>query len=258
MDSRTGLELSFLQLDAGMVRYRPLSDLGNVVERAPGDVVLLPEMFATGFRTDARGVSQPLSGEIVRTMERWAVGSGKAVVGSVAVSEGETFRNRLIFARPTGEKSWYDKRHLFRPGGEAEEFVRGTRRTVIEYRGVRFLPLLCYDLRFPVWSRCRGDYDVILCSAAWPLSRAAAWRTLLCARALENQAWVVGANFCGEDAAGRYAGGSAIIDCFGRFRAEAPVAEETVRTVRFLPEEQHSFRERFPTWREADDFALKL
>lgn len=256
MNSRTGLELSFLQLDAGLVRYRSLSALGEVVLRAPGDVVVLPEMFATGFRTDAGAVSQPMEGEIVTSMRRWAAESGKAVAGSVAVLTESGFRNRLIFAHPSGEVSYYDKRHLFRPGGEAEEFSRGTQRTVIEYRGVRFLPLLCYDLRFPVWSRCRGDYDVILCCAAWPESRREVWRTLLCARALENQAWVVGANFCGADAAGRYGGGSAIIDCFGRFRAEATATEETCRTVRFLADEQQAFRDRFPTWREADDFVL--
>ena len=167
LNSRTGLELSFLQLDAGLVRYRSLSALGEVVLRAPGDVVVLPEMFATGFRTDAGAVSQPMEGEIVTSMRSWAAKSGKAVAGSVAVLTDSGFRNRLIFAHPSGEVSYYDKRHLFRPGGEAEEFSRGAQRTVIEYRGGRFLPLLCYDLRFPVWSRCRGDFDVILCCAAW-------------------------------------------------------------------------------------------
>ena len=214
MDFRTGLELSFLQLDASKPVSSRLSAVGERVLQAPGDLVVLPEMFATGFR------------------------------------------NRMLFVRPSGEISWYDKRHLFRPGGETDSFRPGNRREVVEFRGIRFLLLVCYDLRFPVWSRCRGDYDVILCSAAWPESRCDVWRTLLRARALENQAWVVGVNFAGADAAGRYAGSSAIIDCFGRLRAEAPPQGAACRTARFLAEEQSAFRERFPTALDADDFTL--
>lgn len=256
MNSNDNFDLSFLQLDATTLDTRTLAEVGELIDRTPGDLVVLPEMFATGFRTDAAAVAQPVDGEIVTALRAWARESGKAVVGSVAVADGPTFRNRLFFARPTGELEWYDKRHLFRPGGETDTFTPGDRRTVVEYRGIRFLLLVCYDLRFPVWSRCRRDYDVILCSAAWPSSRRDVWRTLLCARALENQAWIVGANFCGEDPTGRYAGASAIVDCYGRFRAEAPESASVCRTVHFSLEEQNRFRERFPTWREADDFTL--
>ena len=122
-------------------------------------------MFATGFRTDAAAVAQPMDGAVVASMREWAVRSRKAVAGSVAVADGGGFRNRMLFVRPSGEISWYDKRHLFRPGGETDSFRPGNRREVVEFRGIRFLLLVCYDLRFPVWSRCRGDYDVILCSA---------------------------------------------------------------------------------------------
>lgn len=257
MKNEVSFDLTLLQLDAAAAAVSSLDALGERILRSPGDLVLLPEMFATGFRTDAAAVAQPVDGEVVTALREWAVRSGKAVVGSVAVREGASCRNRLFFAGPAGELAWYDKRHLFRPGGETDAFTPGTERTVVEYRGIRFLLLVCYDLRFPVWSRCRRDYDVILCSAAWPESRRDVWRTLLCARALENQAWIVGTNFCGEDATGRYAGASAIIDCYGRFRAEAPVREAACRTVHFSLDEQNRFRERFPTWREADDFVLK-
>lgn len=250
-------DLTLLQLDAAAVSRARLDDIGREVLRAPGDLVLLPEMFATGFRTDAAAVAQPADGEIVTALRTWAVRSGRAVAGSVAVSEGATFRNRLYFAHPSGRLDWYDKRHLYRPGGETDAYGPGTERRVVEYRGIRFLLLICYDLRFPVWSRCRRDYDVILCSAAWPESRREVWRTLLCARALENQAWVVGTNFCGGDATGRYAGSSVIIDCRGRIRAEAPEEGAACRTAGFSLDEQTRFRERFPTWREADEFVLK-
>lgn len=250
-------DLTLLQLDAAAASAHRLDAIGEAISRAPGDLILLPEMFATGFCTDAASVAQPTDGEIVTALRAWAAGSGKAVAGSVAVRDGATFRNRLFFAHPTGELAWYDKRHLYRPGGETDSFTPGAERTVVEYRGIRFLLLICYDLRFPVWSRCRRDYDVILCSAAWPESRRDVWRTLLCARALENQAWIVGTNFCGGDSTGRYAGSSAIIDCYGRFRAEAPEREAACRTVHFSLDEQNRFRERFPTWREADEFVLK-
>lgn len=257
MPADTTIDLTFLQLDAAQTGRHRLEALGEAVLRAPGEVVLLPEMFATGFRPDAATVAEPMAGEIVTNLRRWATRSGKAVVGSVAVSDGDTFRNRMLFATPSGDLAWYDKRHLFRPGGEADTFSPGRERTVVEYRGLRFLLLLCYDLRFPVWSRCRRDYDVILCSAAWPRSRGEVWRTLLRARALENQAWIVGVNFCGEDASGLYAGSSAIIDCYGNLRAEASESAAACRTARFSLEEQNRFRERFPTWREADDFVLE-
>lgn len=257
MKNQPVFDLTFLQLDAALSERRTLDEIGQQILRAPGDLVLLPEMFATGFRTDAATVAQPMDGEIVTALRTWAAQSGKAVAGSVAVTDDGRYCNRLLFATPSGELTWYDKRHLFRPGGETDTFTAGERRVVVEYRGVRFLLLVCYDLRYPVWSRCRQDYDVILCSAAWPESRRDVWRTLLCARALENQAWVVGANFCGEDATGRYAGSSVIIDCYGRFRAEAPERAEACRTVHFQLDEQNRFRERFPTWRDADDFVLK-
>ena len=256
MNADIQLDLTFLQLDAAQTGPDCLAGVGESILRASGDLVVLPEMFATGFRTEASDVAETMEGPVVTALRTWAADSGKAIVGSVAVRDGSTYRNRQIFARPSGQLTWYDKRHLFRPGGETGRFTPGTERTVVEYRGIRFLLLVCYDLRFPVWSRCRRDYDVILCSAAWPRSRTEVWRTLLRARALENQAWVVGSNFCGEDPAGRYAGSSLVIDCYGSIRAEASGPGSTCGTARFSLEEQNRFRERFPTWREADDFVL--
>lgn len=121
------------------------------------------------------------------------------LAGSLAVSENGHFFNRMLFVYPSGECARYDKRHLFAPGGEADEYTPGDRRVVVTYRGVRFLLLVCYDLRFPVWSRSRDDYDAILCCASWPASRRDVWRTLLRARAIENQCFVAGANRTGRD-----------------------------------------------------------
>lgn len=247
-------DIAFLQIDPS--QGRSLEALGAEVENTGGDLVLLPEMFATGFRTDAAQFAQPMDGPIATAMREWAVRGRKAVVGTVAVVDEGRYCNRMLFAGPSGELAWCDKRHLFRPGGENERFTPGDRRTVVEYGGLRFLLLTCYDLRFPVWSRCRGDYDVILYSAAWPASRRDVWRTLLRARAIENQAIVVGADFAGADAFGRYAGCSAVVDWSGEVRAEGAAEAEDRRTVTIRNEELNDFRTRFPAWMEADDFTL--
>ena len=144
---------------------RNLKRLEPIVAAADADVVVLPEMFATGFKLRPSCVAEPADGLVVTTMRRWAAQYGRAVVGSVVVAEQERFRNRMFFVKPSGETAWYDKRHLFRPGGEARDYTPGDRRVIVEYMGFRFLLLVCYDLRFPVWSRNRGDYDAILCSA---------------------------------------------------------------------------------------------
>ena len=175
----------------------------------------------------------------------------------MAVGGGATLRNRLFFAHPSGELAWYDKRRLFRPGGETGPFTPGSDRTVVEYRGLRFLLLVCYDLRFPVWLRCRDDYDAILCCASWPASRRDAWCTLLRARAIENQCYVAAANRIGRDPAAHYAGDSVLLDFRGRTLAEAG-AEECLIRAGFDLSAVSAFRGEFPAWRDADDFEMRI
>ncbi|MDE5623945.1 MAG: nitrilase family protein, partial [Alistipes sp.] len=136
---------------------RNLERLEPAVAAAEADVVVLPEMFATGFKLRPSVVAEPQDGLVVTTMRRWAATYGKAVVGSAVIAEEGTYRNRMFFVKPSGETQWYDKRHLFRPGGEGRDYTPGDRRVVVEYMGFRFLLQICYDLRFPVWSRNRGD-----------------------------------------------------------------------------------------------------
>ena len=155
-----------------------------------------------------------------------------------------------------GETAWYDKRHLFRPGGEARDYTPGDRRVIVEYMGFRFLLLVCYDLRFPVWSRNRGDYDAILCSASWADDRREVWRTLLRARAIENQCYLAGVNRVGTDPDASSAGDSALIDFAGRTLADAGDRERTL-IAEFDSEAQAAFKEKFPAWMDADDFELK-
>lgn len=227
-----------------------------LVARADADLVVLPELFATGFDPDAVAVAEPEQGPVLTAMRRWAARYDRAIAGSVAVATEGGFRNRMYFVRPSGEAEWYDKRHLFRPGGEAVAYAPGAERRAVSYRGWRLLPLICYDLRFPVWSRCRGDYDAILCCAAWPAPRRDAWRTLVRARAIENQCYVAAANRAGTDPGIDYAGDSALVDFCGRTMAEAGPGERLL-VAEFDRAALDAFRDRFPTWMDADRFRLE-
>ena len=235
---------------------RNLRRAESFVAQAEADLVVLPEMFATGFVTEPRRSGLPDEETIVEWMRRTAQRHRAALAGSAVVRCGDRFVNRLFFVRPTGEAEHYDKRHLFSIGGEGAHFAAGRRRTVIAYGGLRFLLLVCYDLRFPVWSRCRGDYDAILCVASWPASRREAWRTLLRARAIENACYVVGVNRTGDDPQNRYAGDSAVVDFRGMPLCEADASEQVV-AAELDRGALDRFRSEFPVWRDADDFRLR-
>ncbi len=236
---------------------RNLELLQPIVEAADGDLVLLPEMFATGFKLSPQCVAEPSDGLIVTTLKRWAKQYNKAIVGSVVIAEGVKYRNRMYFFKPSGEVEYYDKRHLFRPGGEARHYTAGDKRVVVEWRGVRFLLVVCYDLRFPVWLRNRGDYDVILCSASWAQSRREVWRTLLRARAIENQCYMAGANRVGIDPEAHYSGDSALIDPRGNTLSDADSRVCTLTGVLDI-DAQNAFRASFPAWEDADDFVINV
>ena len=150
---------------------RNLRRAESFVAQAGADLVVLPEMFATGFITEPWRSELPDEATIVEWMRRTARRHATALAGSAVVRSGGSFVNRLFFVRPGGGVERYDKRHLFSIGGEGAHFAAGQRRVVVGYGGLRFLLLVCYDLRFPVWSRCRGDYDAILCVASWPAAR---------------------------------------------------------------------------------------
>ncbi len=233
-----------------------LARVEHFVAEAEADLVVLPEMFATGFKLKPSVVEQTMEGEIVTAMRRWAADYRKAVVGSVVIGEEGCCFNRELFVEPSGRMTAYDKRHPFTPGGEGVFYRRGNRRVVVEYMGFRFLLLVCYDLRFPVWSRCRGDYDAIIYGASWAENRRDAWCTLLRARAIENQCYVIGVNRVGDDPDGHYRGDSAVIDFLGRDLADAG-DRECCPTATLDLEALRAFREQFPAWRDADDFELK-
>jgi omega-amidase len=234
----------------------------------PTDLIVLPEMFTTGFTMDARAVAEVMNLTTFRWLRQMAIQTNAAITGSYVVTETDKtgkrlFFNRLVWMEPDGAFAIYDKRHLFRMAGEAEIYTAGTTRLVREWRGWRVCPLICYDLRFPVWSRqqpepliAEQEYDLLLYVANWPTARQHVWNTLLQARAIENLSYVVGVNRVGTDGQGiAYAGESAVIDYKGEVLFRQPDTETAHQTTLSLAGLQ-AFRAKFPAHLDADQFQL--
>jgi omega-amidase len=222
------------------------------------DLVVLPEMFTTGFTMKPEEHAEPAAGPT----REWLVGQARrldaAVGGSVAINDNGRFYNRFMLAMPEGPTYWYDKRHLFRMGQEHRHYSPGGHALIIEWRGARLCPMVCYDLRFPVWSRRRPelDYDVLIYAANWPAARRFAWNTLLRARAVENQAYCVGVNRVGDDGLGiAHAGDSVVLDFMGQALLE--LHDKTLAaTVPIDIEAVRGWRDKFPAHLDADAFSL--
>ena len=230
----------------------------DAIDRNPGaDLYVLPEMFSTGFCTNPLGIAETTDSDTLKWMKAVAAEKDAAIAGSVAVTDGENFFNRFYFVKPDGSVTHYDKKHLFTYGGEHHRFTPGEERVVVEWRGVRILLEICYDLRFPVWARNRGDYDMILYVASWPTPRVAAWSALLVARAIENQCYVAGVNRVGTDPACEYCGGTVVIDPYGKTIAECPMGEENEASAIVDMDALEAFREKFPVLNDADEFERK-
>ena len=223
------------------------------------DLVVLPETFTTGFSMEVERIAEPAAGPTTQWLTHLAARLDAAITGSVITLDDGRYYNRLLWASPTGEVRHYDKRHLFRMGREHQHFTAGRAAWSVAWRGFKVCPLVCYDLRFPVYSRRRSelDYDLLLYVANWPAPRADAWRQLLRARAIENQAYVVGVNRVGDDGHGvAYSGDSAAIDFLGRTLAECGAAPALVG-VELQQPPLAAFRERFPAHLDADRFTLE-
>ena len=221
------------------------------------DLIVLPEMFTTGFSMNT-GLAEIMEGATVQWMKEQAALTDGAVYGSAIITEaGRTF-NRGLFVAPDGSVQHYDKRHLFRFAKETDHFASGKERVVVEWRGWRILLQICFDLRFPVFARNRGDYDAVLYIANWPEARSYPWNQLLIARAIENQCYVVGVNRVGMDGKGiHYSGDSVSIEPKGQVLASCTPKHECITTCLFDAAYLDDFRAKFPVGKEADDFELK-
>lgn len=229
---------------------------GKAILEAPAsDLYVLPEMWSTGFATKPQDIAES-DGQSLAWMQQMADRLNAALAGSIATREGGCYYNRFYFVRPGQDPVWYDKHHLFTYGGEHHRYTPGQERIIVEWRGVRFLLQVCYDLRFPIFSRNQPDgpdaYDVALYVASWPSSRRLPWDTLLRARAIENQCYVCGVNRVGADPVCPYNGGTALIDPYGRTLAACP--DDTVATLSAeidIPRLQ-AFRQKFPVLGDRD------
>ena len=232
--------------------------LEQLIESAPeADLYVLPEMWSTGFATEPEGLAER-DDATLKWMKQMALRYDAALAGSVAVEENGKFYNRLYFVKPDGMVEYYDKHHLFSYGGEDKHYACGNKRVVVEWRGVRFLLNVCYDLRFPVWMRYCGDYDAMLCVANWPTVRIDSWNILLRARAIENQCFVVGVNRVGKDPNCEYCGCSAIINPYGQIIVECERHKECSAEAVLDMQMLQAYRAKFPALNEKDKFEITI
>ena len=231
------------------------------------DLIVLPEMFSTGFSMCSSAFAEPMNGPTVKWMEEKAREKGCVITGSFICVENGKYFNRLVWMNPDGTFKTYDKRHLFRMAHEVDHYSAGQNKIIVELKGWKICPLICYDLRFPVWSRNTNqhsilnnlnyEYDVLIYVANWPERRAHPWKTLLMARAIENQCYVVGLNRVGDDGNKiEHSGDSAVINAKGEVISNIKPHQESTETVAINFEELRTFRKAFPAILDADDFKI--
>lgn len=222
-------------------------------------LVVFPEMFTTGFTMLPSPLAEPVDGPTVKRIQQLADDTGYAIAGSVIAAEGTRYYNRLYFFERGSLPRWYDKAHLFSPGGEDLVYSRGNGHLIIPFMGVNISFQICYDLRFPVWFRNRNnEYDLLINVASWPAPRSNVWKSLLVARAIENQCYMAGVNRVGRDFNGNmHQGDSMIVSPRGEIITSLPGSVEGIVSCHIDIEMLKQFREKFPVWRDQDSFTLK-
>jgi predicted amidohydrolase len=234
--------------------------------RGQTELIVLPEMFSTGFNTDPSDLAETMEGPSVRWMKEMASQNKVILTGSLIIEEQKKFFNRLLWVLPDGQVGHYDKRHLFGYAGEDEHYSRGEHRLIASVKGWKINLLICYDLRFPIWARHTSvsgtinepEYDLLIYVANWPDKRSHAWKILLQARAIENQSYVVGVNRVGKDAKNlNYSGDSMIVDPMGEIMHQSIALEDSFTCI-LDKEKLKQIRERLPFWKDRDKFRIEL
>lgn len=240
----------------------------KINELAETDLILLPEMFTTGFSMQSEKLAEQMEGESIEWMQRMASSKQAVICGSMIIEEEGNYYNRLLWVEKDGSVKTYDKRHLFRMANEDDYFKPGKEKLIVELKGWKICPMVCYDLRFPVYSRNRyqtdrstyakAEYDLLFYIANWPAARSAAWRKLLYARAIENQVYVAGLNRIGKDGKDiDYDGSSMVLDAKGEEMWQAKLNAEDQVTITLDLDELNAFRKKFPLGMDADEFTLE-
>lgn len=255
------LRLTLIQTD--LYWENPTANLAMLEEKIaallhPTDIIILPEMFTSGFSNNTPAFAEVTNQTTHRWMRQMAEQTNAVVTGSLAIKIGDKVANRLLWVQPDGQTFFYDKRHLFRMGLENEHFMAGKTQVVFSWKGWNICPTVCYDLRFPVWSRnTQLRYDILLNVASWPAARKFVWQTLLPARAIENLAYVVAVNRIGTDGnLIEHNGLSAVYDFKGQLLNQ-PTEKEEIIQLSLSKAALVDFREKFPAYLDADDFSIK-
>lgn len=249
-------------IQTNLVWENALENRSHLAQKITGfmedvDLIVLPEMFSTGFTMHPKEVAETMEGETIAWLQHLAKAKNAAITGSLIIKEDGKFFNRMVFVFPDGKIEQYDKRHLFGLAGEHKEFTAGTEKRVVNYKGWNICLQICYDLRFPVFSRNTDDYDLLIYVANWPNVRANAWNALLQARAIENMSYVVAVNRIGSDEnKNQYQGDSQVVDAMGNYVLE-PHQSEGVFIVELDKKAQEDNRKKFGFLNDADQFKLK-
>lgn len=221
------------------------------------DIIVLPEMFTTGFSMKSKELAEKMDGISVKWMINKSKELNVVIIGSIIIEENNKYYNRLLWVYPDGNILKYDKRHLFRMANEHKYFSPGKTKLIVEYKGWKICPLICYDLRFPVWSRNKEDYDILIYIANWPGIRSYQWKTLLVARAIENQVYVVGVNRIGEDGNEiYYSGDSSITNPIGKKLLNPNYFSESIESIDLSLDDLNDLRKSFPVKMDRDDFDI--
>ncbi|EDP71090.1 amidase-type enzyme [Flavobacteriales bacterium ALC-1] len=222
------------------------------------DLIVLPEMFTSGFTMNASEVAETMNGETIAWLKTKAKEKQTAIVGSLVITENNNYYNRLVFIEPSGKITQYDKRHTFTLAGEHKVYTAGTEKIVLDYKGWKICPLICYDLRFPVWARNVESYDLLLYVANWPKVRVGAWDALLKARAIENMAYCIGVNRVGlDDNNYEYSGHSGAYDVLGDRMDSIPYNKEATEIVVLEKGHIKKYREKLNFLNDKDNFNLE-
>jgi omega-amidase len=254
------MKIALIQIP--LVWEDPKSNRANIEQKintleAGIDLIVLPEMFTTGFTMQPERVAETMQGETIVWMQSLAKAKNFAITGSLVINEKGNYYNRLLFVFPSGEIQLYNKRHLFTLAGEDKSYTKGTQKLIFEYKGWKICPLICYDLRFPVFTRNAEQYDVLLYVANWPTIRIQAWDTLIKARAVENMSYTIGVNRVGKDEKNYdYLGHSQVVDFLGNYTI-APQEKEGVYYTQLDKEALLQTRSKLGFLNDQDVFDLK-
>ncbi|MBV7268871.1 amidohydrolase [Winogradskyella luteola] len=255
-------ELRVAVIQTDLVWENPEANRNNIEHKISilkdADLIILPEMFTSGFTMNASAIAETMNGESISWLKKMAKEKDIALVGSLVISENGNYYNRLVFVEPSGKITQYDKRHTFTLAGEHKVYTAGTEKVILNYKDWTICPLICYDLRFPVWARNTEDYDLLLYVANWPKIRVDAWDALLKARAIENMSYCIGVNRIGLDGNNyEYSGHSAVYNVLGHRIDTIPENKESIEIITLEKAQINKYREKLGFLKDRDDFILK-